>query len=88
MEGNLFPWSPSTENLLPAGMACPIVAQGSFALGHRLSSQLFGASHVTAELASVFLLDKMHFVNGSLQIVSCGHRLVMKFVGTRGAGNQ
>ena len=75
------------SNLLPAGVPSPIVFQGRLALLLCLLGQLFSASHVAAELTAMFSLDDVHFINGSLQIVSCSHRLVMKFVSTSDVGD-
>jgi hypothetical protein len=62
-------------------MPFPVVPQGliTFVLG--FSRQLLGPRHVAAELAAMFLLDDMHFVDGSLQIVRCSHCLVVKLIG-------
>ena len=68
-------------------MPSPIVFQGRLALLLCLLGQLFSASHVAAKLTAMFSLDDVHFINGSLQIVSCSHRLVMKFVSTSDVGD-
>lgn len=86
-EGDPLLNCPRTCSLLPTWVACPVVLQGSVALLFSLFGQFNSPGHVAAELTTVFLMDDTHFSNSLLQIVSCRHGFIMKFVSINDCGD-
>lgn len=76
------------QGLLPTRMSRAVVLERGITLLLGLPGQLLRTRHVAAELAAMFLLDHVHFLDGPLKIVRGGHRLVMKLVGERGIRHQ